>query len=156
MEASKKVCTTYPSKSASAPVVHINPPVENFFSLMHKNLLSGKCTARECSKIIQLATDKHVGGTICTVQECIKFASGKTGKCISHGGGIRCPNCVDWVDSGSGSPKYDGHCAACFKRNFPEDPRSKVIRAHTKEIMVRNIINATFDGFIHDRPLYTG
>jgi len=22
--------------------------------------------------------------------------------------------------------------------------------------MVRNIINATFDGFIHDRPLYTG
>jgi hypothetical protein len=45
---------------------------------------------------------------------------------------------------------------------FPDDPRSKVIYAHTKEIRVRNAIseyseiNKEFEGFIHDRPLYTG
>jgi len=27
---------------------------------------------------------------------------------------------------------------------------------HTKEIMVRNRINAEFEGFIHDTPLFTG
>jgi hypothetical protein len=55
-----------------------------------------------------------------------------------------------------GSIKYDGYCATCFKRCFPDDARSKVVYAHTKEIMVRNTINSNFEGFIHDLPLYTG
>ncbi len=38
---------------------------------------------------------------------------------------------------------------------FPTDERSLVVYRHTKEIMVRNIINKFFDGFIHDKPLYT-
>jgi hypothetical protein len=52
--------------------------------------------------------------------------------------------------------KYDGYCATCFKREFPDDPRSTVIYEHTKEIMVRNTINAHFEGFVHDRPMYLG
>jgi hypothetical protein len=87
---------------------------------------------------------------------CISQCSGKTDKCISHGGGKRCPNCIDWIDSRSGSTKYDGYCATCFKQVFPEDERSKVVYSHTKEIRVRNAINDKFEGFIHDRPLYTG
>jgi len=67
-----------------------------------------------------------------------------------------CPNCITWIDARRSSKKYDGHCATCFKRNFPDDPRSKVIYAHTKEIQVRNTINENFEGFIHDKPLYTG
>jgi hypothetical protein len=39
---------------------------------------------------------------------------------------------------------------------FPNDERSKIIYTHTKEIRVRNAINAAFEGFIHDKPLYTG
>jgi hypothetical protein len=39
---------------------------------------------------------------------------------------------------------------------FPNDERSKVIYIHTKEIRVRNAINDAFEGFIHDKPLYTG
>jgi hypothetical protein len=31
-----------------------------------------------------------------------------------------------------------------------------VIYTHTKEIRVRNAINEHFDGFVHDKPLYTG
>ena len=44
---------------------------------------------------------------------------------------------------------------------FPHDPRSKVIYSHTKEIRVRNAIseysetNKEFEGFIHDKALYT-
>ncbi len=39
---------------------------------------------------------------------------------------------------------------------FPEDERSKIVYRHTKEIRVRNEINSHFEGFIHDKPLYTG
>ena len=52
--------------------------------------------------------------------------------------------------------KYDGYCATCFKHLFPEDPRSIKSREHSKELRVRNAISQHFDGFIHDRPLYTG
>ena len=98
----------------------------------------------------------HGGGKRCKIEECKASAQGKTVYCIAHGGGKRCPNCVDWIDSRCGQTKYDGYCATCFKRVFPTDPRSTVIYEHTKEIRVRNAINQQFEGFIHDRPLYTG
>ena len=53
-----------------------------------------------------------------------------------------------------GSKSYDNYCATCFKQIFPDDPRSKIIYAHTKEIRVRNEINEHFEGFIHDKPIY--
>jgi len=104
---------------------------------------------------------EHGGGKRCSELGCESSAQGGTDKCITHGGGKRCPNCIDWIDSRSGNSKYDGYCATCFKRVFPDDPRSKVIYSHTKEIRVRNAIseyiaiNKEFEGFIHDRPLYT-
>ena len=96
------------------------------------------------------------GGKRCNELGCQASARGKTDKCVAHGGGKRCQNCIDWTDSRFGSSKYDGYCATCFKRVFPNDERSKVIYEHTKEIMVRNKINKHFDGFIHDISLYTG
>ena len=59
-------------------------------------------------------------------------------------------------DSRCGKRKYDGHCATCFKRIFPTDPRSKVIYSHTKEILVQNALNKRYKGFAHNQPLYTG
>jgi hypothetical protein len=103
-------------------------------------------------------TDKciaHGGGKRCNEPDCKSSAQGKSDKCIAHGGGKRCPNCIGWIDSRCGSVKYDGYCATCFKRIFPDDERSKIIYTHTKEIMVRNAINTNFEGFVHDRPLYT-
>jgi len=99
---------------------------------------------------------KHGGGKRCKEDGCKSSAEGKTDFCSSHGGGKRCPNCIDWIDSRCGSRKYDGYCATCFKIVFPDDERSKVVYRHTKEIRVRNEINAHFEGFIHDKPLYTG
>ena len=117
-----------------------------------------RCNEQGCQSGAQGKTDKckaHGGGKRCNEPGCTKSAQGKTDKCIEHGGGNRCPNCIDWLDSRCGSKAYDGYCVTCFKRIFPDDARSKVIYAHTKEIMVRNTINKNFEGFIHDKPLYT-
>jgi hypothetical protein len=117
-----------------------------------------RCIEPDCQSSAVGKTNKciaHGGGARCIVPDCRASAIAKTNKCVAHGGGSRCPNCIDWIDSRSGSSTYDGYCATCFKRIFPDDPRSKVIYTHTKEIMVRNIINKNFDGFVHDKPLYT-
>ena len=116
-----------------------------------------RCKEPNCKAGAQGTTDKcvaHGGGNRCIEPHCQTSAQGTTGKCIAHGGGNRCPNCIGWIDSRCGSIAYDGYCATCFKQLFPEDPRSKYV--HTKEMMVRLRINAEFDGFIHDTPLYTG
>ena len=122
------------------------------------------CKYPDCTKSAQGATDyciAHGGGKRCIEPDCTKSAAGATDYCKAHGGGKRCPNCIDWIDSRCGSIKYDNYCATCFKRLFPEDPRSTVIYSHTKEIRVRNAItekgesDEDFKGFVHDRSLYT-
>ena len=124
-----------------------------------------KCIISGCTKSAVGKSDKcveHGGGARCVEPGCTKSAVGKSDKCKAHGGGARCPYCIDWIDSRSGSVKYDGYCATCFKRLFPDDPRSTIICEHTKEIQVRNAITETsqinelFKGFVHDRPIYTG
>jgi len=118
-----------------------------------------RCNEPGCNKSARSGTYKcvaHGGGARCNEPGCNKSAQGKTDKCITHGGGIRCPNCIDWIDSRGGKIQYDGYCATCIKRCFPADARSQVIYTHTKEIMVRNKINSNFEGFVHDKPLYTG
>ena len=91
----------------------------------------------------------------CEVTDCTNGAVTKN-KCRTHGGGPRCPGCVTWIDSQCGNPKYDGWCARCFKRAFPNDPRSAHIYLKVKEIAVRNMINANFTGFNHNRQLWSG
>lgn len=55
-----------------------------------------------------------------------------------------------------GNPKYKGYCASCYQHLFPTDPLTFQIRCKTKEIAVRDFINANFDEFHHDKPLWTG
>ena len=62
---------------------------------------------------------------LCIEPDCYSCARGKTDKCIAHGGGKRCPYCIDHIDSRGGSLAYDGYCATCFKYIFPNDERSK-------------------------------
>ena len=52
--------------------------------------------------------------------------------------------------------KYKGYCATCYQQLFPTDPLTLQIRCKTKEITVQNYINLNFEGFQHDKPLYTG
>ena len=55
-----------------------------------------------------------------------------------------------------GNKKYKDHCIECFRRKFPLDQLTSNIQAKTKEIAVRDFINVHFDGFEHDKPLFTG
>ena len=52
--------------------------------------------------------------------------------------------------------KYKNYCIECFRRNFPLDPLTFQIRSKTKEIAVRDFINANFEGFQHNKRLQTG
>ena len=124
-----------------------------------------RCVEPGCKKSARDGYDKckaHGGGARCVEPGCTKSAADGYDKCVEHGGGARCPNCIDWIDSRYGSVKYDGYCATCFKRLFPDDPRSTIIYEHTKEIRVRNAIieasstNPLLKGFVHDRSIYTG
>ena len=51
--------------------------------------------------------------------------------------------------------KYKNYCTECFRRNFPLDPLTFQIRSKTKEIAVRDYINANFEGFHHDKIMTT-
>ena len=55
-----------------------------------------------------------------------------------------------------GNFKYKGYCVKCFSHNFPLDLRTFQVRYKTKEIAVRDFINANYEGFQHDKPMYTG
>lgn len=55
-----------------------------------------------------------------------------------------------------GNPKYKGYCSYCYQHLFPNDPLTLQIRCKTKEIAVRDFINLNFEGFQHDKPLWTG
>jgi hypothetical protein len=68
----------------------------------------------------------------------------------------RCPNCIDWTDAQYGNKKWRGYCARCFARVFPLDPLTFQIRTHNKEIATRDFINANYEGFQHDKSLFTG
>ena len=113
--------------------------------------------AAGCEKLAKAGAHcvKHGGGKRCEVSGCSSLAQ-RGDRCVLHGGGQRCPICQGWPDSRVGDVKYDGYCATCFKREFPSDPRSLVIRENTKEIRVRNAINSRFVGFVHNQPLYLG
>lgn len=54
-----------------------------------------------------------------------------------------------------GTFKYDYYCSPCFTRIHPNDPRIAKTKFKTKEIKVRDFINTHFEGFIHDKPLWT-
>lgn len=75
--------------------------------------------------------------------------------CKVHASSSRCPNCVDWIDSRHGQKKYDGYCATCFKRLFPNDSRVKQKKTGPYELRVRNFINEHFTDFVHDTNIYT-
>ncbi len=52
--------------------------------------------------------------------------------------------------------KYKGYCSRCYAYHFPNDPLTFQIRCKTKELAVRDYINANFSGFQHDKSLWIG
>ena len=61
------------------------------------------------------------------------------------------PDCLN-----CGNIKYRYYCTHCFSNLFPNDPLTLQIRTKSKENYVRDFLNEHFEGFIHDKPLWTG
>jgi len=116
-----------------------------------------RCIEPGCTKLVTgRRCVKHGGGKkLCIEPGCTKRARDTSKKCVEHGGGLRCPECIDQVVSRQGNPYYDGMCATCFKHKFPTHPKSKVRYNRMKELAVQKAINENFEGFIHDKLLYS-
>jgi len=71
---------------------------------------------------------------------------------------IRSKKCKgqDGLCTQQANKKYKGYCSTCFAHYFPNDPLTFQIRCKTKEIAVRDFINANYEGFHHDKQLSTG
>ena len=67
--------------------------------------------------------------------------------CKSESEGIICPT--------RGSKRYNGYCKHCFTHLFPADPISVATPNKSKEMQVVSQITSVYDGFIHNRAMYT-
>jgi hypothetical protein len=120
-----------------------------------------RCTFLNCPKGAQGATyfcSVHGGGKRCTFLNCPKSALGATYFCSVHGGGKRCPNCIDWIDSRGGQKKFNGYCATCYHRLFPNTQRPGVRNYKTKELAVLCHLEQHFPKhhIVNDRPISGG
>jgi hypothetical protein len=126
---------------------------KNNLKTENKDLLTKNITLKKENKILKcIINNSSIENKVCIKTGCTNITKSK--KCVEHTG-KRCTLCIDHIDSRLSNKKYDGYCATCFKRTFPEDERSKVIYSHSKEIRVRNFINEHFEGFTHNKPIYT-
>ena len=120
-----------------------------------------RCTFLNCPSSAAGATDfciAHGGGKRCTFPNCPKSALGATGFCITHKGGRRCPNCIDWIDSRGGKKKFDGYCATCYHRLFPNTTRRVFRNYKTKELAVLRHLEQHFPThhIVNDRRVSDG
>ena len=51
--------------------------------------------------------------------------------------------------------KFNGYCKHCFVNLFPTHPISIQASCNTKEQVVRKFINTNFNGFLHNKPIWT-
>ena len=106
------------------------------------DVISKKC---RCEKAIPTYNEPTETKPIC----CI---SCKTETMVD----VKNKRCKSQFCQTAGNKKYKGYCTHCFQHLFPTDPLTFQIRSKTKEIAVRDFINANFDGFQHDLPIHYG
>ena len=112
------------------------------------NVISKRC---KCGKAQPLFSEPNQASAICC-------ASCKTDTMVN----IIDKRCLGLINNNEpcpyntkANPKYKNYCIECYRRNFPLDPLTFQIRSKTKEIAVRDYINANLEGFQHDKPLST-
>lgn len=53
-----------------------------------------------------------------------------------------------------GNKKFRYFCTKCYQKNFPLAPETFQIQCKTKELAVRDFLNANFPSFVHEHPLW--
>ena len=96
----------------------------------------------------------------CTYEECGGGSVCEHGRrkpqCSDCNGSHICRANGEAYNSGCrtlGNRRLDRFCTHCFANFFPDDPRTLNINK-SKELQVVAHIASTYDGFVHDRPLY--
>jgi hypothetical protein len=109
------------------------------------NITSKKCGYSNCKKIPTFNFENEKNALYCFEHKLENMID------INH---LKCK--AGFCLGSRGNPKYKGYCSSCYQHLFPNDPLTFQIRSKTKEIAVRDFINANFEGFQHDTPLWTG
>jgi hypothetical protein len=123
---------------------------------------SGRFCKEHCLSTMVDVINKSCEFTGCIKQPCYNFiGESKAIFCSQHKYinmvDVHNPKCKSNFCLGSlGNKKYKGYCSSCYQQLFPTDPLTLQMRCKTKEIAVRDFINLNFEGFQHDKSLWTG
>lgn len=124
---------------------------------------SGRFCKEHCLSTMVDVINKCCVFTGCIKQPCYNFlGESKAIFCSQHKYinmvDVHNPKCKssEFCLGTLGNTKYKGYCSPCYQHLFPSDPLTIQIRSKTKEIAVRDFINLNFEGFQHDKPLWTG
>ena len=112
--------------------------MEGMIDVVHK-----KCHFFNCYKAPSF-NFKGEKATYCFTHKKDGMIDVKNAKCKNDG----CPSIAN--------KKYKNYCSYCFQHLFPLDPLTFQIRCKTKELAVRDFINANYEGFNHDKILEYG
>ena len=109
------------------------------------NIKSKKCIYNGCNIFPNYNFQGYSEGLYCLTHKKEEMVDVKHKKCKGN-------FCLGTI----ANPKYKGYCASCYQHLFPNDPLTLQMRSKTKEIAVRDFINSNFEGFQHDKPLWSG
>jgi hypothetical protein len=132
------------------PVFNFEGELQGKFCNIHKeenmiNIISKNCQHPGCKTQPNFNFQGELQGQFCSQHKDTRMID------IRH---IKCK--ANFCLGTRANIKYKGYCSHCYQNLFPLDPLSYQIRSKTKELCVRDYINASFEGFQHDKPLFSG
>ena len=116
------------------------------------NIVVRMCKCGRAQPVFGLKADKKPTCCInCKGVEMIDIMSKKCKGLINYQGkgDIVCP--YDF----RAKEKYSYYCTKCFEQNFPDDPRTLMIRHKTEETVVKEYLARHYKDFIHDTVIWT-
>ena len=116
------------------------------------NVKAKMCKCGKAQPNFGLKTDAKATCCVnCKTDQMVDIQSKKCRGLINYDGkgDIECP--YDY----RAKKKYSYYCTKCFEHNFPDDPRTSLIRARTEENIVREYLSEHYKEFIHNRALWT-
>jgi hypothetical protein len=116
------------------------------------NIKAKMCKCGKSQPVFGLKTDTKPTCCIkCKDEYMIDIQSKKCKGLINYQGkgDIECP--YDY----RAKEKYSYFCTKCFEQNFPDDPRTSLIRHKTEESIVKDYLAEYYSDFIHDTVIWT-
>ena len=140
LEINCNIRPNYNFKSEKKGVYCVKHKLQDMIDVTHKMCSFTNCYTRATNGYIDINIPTH-----CVIHKLDKMVNLTDKKCKAN-------YCLGTL----ANSKYKGYCAPCYQQLFPNDPLTLQIRSKTKEIAVRDFININFDGFQHDKPLWSG